>query len=156
MFLEYRGDKYHLIAKNCNHFTAALAKVWFHWLVVYATFINEQGHKRKISCSEKFRNLWVFSCQNMPNLDTNWPRYSDLGESVSDAFWIDSFSGEVASTRMAYAGGIAASARRESPSSHIADIFKRRCTYSDAQLPVARRRRAWSARGRVQFESKHK
>ncbi|KAI1720692.1 PPPDE putative peptidase domain-containing protein [Ditylenchus destructor] len=24
--LEYRGDKYHLIAKNCNHFTAALAK----------------------------------------------------------------------------------------------------------------------------------
>ncbi|VDK58651.1 unnamed protein product [Gongylonema pulchrum] len=24
---EYRGDKYHLISKNCNHFTAALAKV---------------------------------------------------------------------------------------------------------------------------------
>ncbi|VDK83130.1 unnamed protein product [Litomosoides sigmodontis] len=23
---EYRGDKYHLISKNCNHFTAALAK----------------------------------------------------------------------------------------------------------------------------------
>lgn len=24
---EYRGDKYHLISKNCNHFTAALARV---------------------------------------------------------------------------------------------------------------------------------
>ena len=28
MGVEYKGDKYHLLHRNCNHFTEAFVKVW--------------------------------------------------------------------------------------------------------------------------------
>jgi hypothetical protein len=73
---KFRGDKYHLLHQNCNHFTDALTRVNYHrWLlnIPWVIFRNFDDH----------HILTVFSLtQNeiLILLGALWTRYSYLGE----------------------------------------------------------------------------
>lgn len=59
---QFRGDRYHLMNNNCNHFSGSLTQV---------TYVNLQGHSI---------NAYNFNLLRL--IDTLRPRNSQLGEST--------------------------------------------------------------------------
>lgn len=62
---QFRGDRYHLINNNCNHFSSALTQVSLKIL-----FLMPVRFRNSLTCSLSIS-------------DSLWPRNSELGESLS-------------------------------------------------------------------------